>query len=268
PADHAAGVPRHDRVVRHIEVHHRAGGHDDPVAEARGRQDRGPHADPAHVADGDGGGRGAGARWVGRIAGWDGSEVVGDVRLVADEGVAADDDAGVGAELAAEEHRAVAHVHLAGRSQLERGVFVGARPRAQAHPARTAAAVVVERVRGVHVSAIAHGHVVGKLTGPPVMLQPHGVLVTSTAGFPATVAPAGTSEVTTAPAYTDAPAPIVTPFKTMALMPMRTSSPMTTGAVANGSRSPGGAAGEHSTASRRRRSGSRGWKSASAMMAL
>ncbi len=50
------------------------------------------------------------------------------------------------------------------------------------------------------------------------------------AGVPATTLAAGTSEVTTAPAATMEPLPIVTPIMTTELAPMNTKSPMTTGA--------------------------------------
>ena len=51
------------------------------------------------------------------------------------------------------------------------------------------------------------------------------------AGTPPTVAPGGTSRVTTAPAPTVAPSPIVTPPSTTARWPRNTPSPMVTGPV-------------------------------------
>ncbi len=54
---------------------------------------------------------------------------------------------------------------------------------------------------------------------------------TTRAGTPATTAPAGTSLLTTAPAATTAPSPMVTPLRTMARVPTQTRSPMVTGAA-------------------------------------
>ena len=59
---------------------------------------------------------------------------------------------------------------------------------------------------------------------------------TTTAGFPATIAKGGTSLVTTAPAATIAPRPILTPFKTVDLKPIQTSSSITTGRVVTDSK--------------------------------
>jgi len=54
------------------------------------------------------------------------------------------------------------------------------------------------------------------------------------AGFPATTWKAGTSFVTTLPAPTVTPRPIVTPGSTMALPPNQQSSPMVIGAPSSG----------------------------------
>lgn len=60
-------------------------------------------------------------------------------------------------------------------------------------------------------------------------LLPQSVLLTILAGFPATTEKSGTSFVTTLPAPTMAPFPIVTSFRMMALKPIQASSPMCTG---------------------------------------
>lgn len=61
--------------------------------------------------------------------------------------------------------------------------------------------------------------------------RPHSMVLTTRAGTPATIVRAGTSRVTTEPAATTAPAPIVTPWVTTAAAPIQTSSSITIGAL-------------------------------------
>ena len=55
------------------------------------------------------------------------------------------------------------------------------------------------------------------------------MVLTTLAGLPAAIENGGMSLVTTAPAATIEPVPIVTPFRTMADFPSQTLSPMVTG---------------------------------------
>ena len=77
------------------------------------------------------------------------------------------------------------------------------------------------------------------------------------AGTPIASAPSGTSELTTLPAATTAPRPIVTPFCTRAPVPIQTWSPIVTGRMSSA----------RSGSWRRRRSRSAGCPSESAMEA-
>jgi hypothetical protein len=78
----------------------------------------------------------------------------------------------------------------------------------------------------------------------------------TTAGFPAATQSAGTSFVTTDPAPITARSPMVTPLRMMLCAPMKTSSPMAMGFVAQSSQPRGP----------RRVSASSAWKSGSAYL--
>src|SRR5262249_8492424 len=74
-------------------------------------------------------------------------------------------------------------------------------------------------------------------TGCILLLDASWRTATLRAGLPATTVFGGTSLVTTEPAETTLPSPIVTPGKTMARLPIQTLSPIRTGRTSS---SPGG----------------------------
>src|SRR5262245_43768711 len=117
-----------------------------------------------------------------------------------------------------------------------------------------------KNVGAVEETALPHGEAAWQIAGKPVVFEPtdHAFCSATLAGFPTANPLAGTEQDTTAPGATEAPAPMWTPFRMMAPVPIQTSSSMTTARVTSGGRSERSPAGDEAMASRRRASISMG----------